>query len=143
LRSNTSKFQGLRSAVSFTPYVCVYAGIAFAFYWLMQPTVVPNQGLAAYKPPPLAVVNYADSPFVPPTPSEPPPPPILAADPPREAAQTVAAAPEKAEKKVTRKREARANPRRERTANERMARERSSPNWNYAFGAPNGFRPWF
>jgi hypothetical protein len=71
----------------------------------------------------------------------------LAAEPPREAAQTVAAAPEKAaekaEKKVSRKREARANPRRERTANERTARERSSPNWNYAFGAPNGFRPWF
>ena len=141
LRSSTSKLQGLRSAAAFTPYLCVYAGIAFAFYWLMQPTVVPNQGLAAYKPPPLAVVNYASSPFVPPPPSE--PPPVLAAGP---AAETVAAAPEMsvapaAEKKATRKREARANPRHERTANERTAR--SAPSWNYAFGASNGFRPWF
>jgi hypothetical protein len=147
LRSESRKFQGLRSAAGFTPYLCVYAGIAFGFYWLMQPTVVPNQGLAAYKPPPLAVVNYSNQAFVPPVVSEPPPPPILAATPPRDAVQTVAAAPEATvapapEKKVVKRREARATPRRERP--ERTARVRPAPSWNYAFGAPNGgFRPWF
>ena len=129
--------------MAFALYLGVYGGVALGFYWLMQPTVVRNQGLAAYKPPPLAVVNYSNPSFVPPVPSE--PPPVLAAGPAPEAAEGVAAAPEKAvapEKKATKKREARANPRQERTASERTARERS-PTWNYAFGAPNGFRPWF
>jgi hypothetical protein len=32
--------------------------LGFAFYKLMQPTQIPNPGLAAYKPPPATVINY-------------------------------------------------------------------------------------
>jgi hypothetical protein len=42
--------------------------VGAAFYWLMQPTVVENRGLAGYQPPPKAVVSYV--PWVPPDSSE-------------------------------------------------------------------------
>ena len=158
MRSKSTKFLALRSVVAFTPYLCLYGGIAFGFYWLMQPTVMPNQGIAAYKPPPLAVVTYPDRPSLPPAGTEPAPAPVLAMTPAPEPEKTVGAAPaapeapvaapaaEKHERKVTRKREARAAPRRERAERtERVARDRWGPRWNFAFGASNngGFRPWF
>ena len=53
----------------------VYAGIVACFaaglFWLMQPKVLQNHGLAAYKPPPGTVVIYTDPARLPPAPSEP------------------------------------------------------------------------
>ena len=53
----------------------VYAGIVACFaaglFWLMQPKILQNHGLAAYKPPPGTVVIYADPAWLPPAPSEP------------------------------------------------------------------------
>jgi hypothetical protein len=40
-------------------YCAAAACIAFALYYSMQPTQVANPGLAAYKPPPRTVINYA------------------------------------------------------------------------------------
>src|SRR5262249_61376721 len=51
--------------------VAAYAGFFLWLYWLMQPIVVANPGLAGYHPPPKTIVRYADSPWVPPDPSEP------------------------------------------------------------------------
>src|SRR5262244_3412091 len=58
----------LAAAVGFV--VAAYLGFFVVLYWLMQPTVTANPGLAAYQPPPKTVVRYADSPWVPPPPSE-------------------------------------------------------------------------
>src|SRR5215471_15123461 len=58
----------LAAAVGFV--VAAYLGFFVVLYWLMQPTVTVNPGLAAYQPPPKTVVRYADSPWVPPPPSE-------------------------------------------------------------------------
>lgn len=57
--------------------VAGYAGFFLILYWLMQPSITPNPGLAAYRPPPKTVVHYADSPWVPPAPE---PFPIRAAE---------------------------------------------------------------
>jgi hypothetical protein len=40
-------------------YCAGAACIAFALYYLMQPTRLTNPGLAAYKPPPRTVITYA------------------------------------------------------------------------------------
>jgi hypothetical protein len=40
-------------------YCAGAACIAFALYYLMQPTRLANPGLAAYKPPPRTVITYA------------------------------------------------------------------------------------
>jgi hypothetical protein len=49
--------------VALAEHVCMYCAgagiIAFALYYSMQPTRVANPGLAAYKPPPRAVITYA------------------------------------------------------------------------------------
>src|SRR5499433_4197306 len=58
----------LATAVGFV--VAAYLGFFVVLYWLMQPTVTANPGLAAYQPPPKTIVRYADSPWVPPPPSE-------------------------------------------------------------------------
>src|SRR5207245_4902400 len=46
----------LAAGVGFRIGAC--AGFAIYFYWLMQPNVVTNHGLAAYHPPPKDVVYY-------------------------------------------------------------------------------------
>jgi substrate-binding family protein len=43
-----------------------YAAFYFVLYWLMQPTVTANSGLAGYRPPPKTIVKYADAPWEPP-----------------------------------------------------------------------------
>ena len=40
-----------------------YAAFFFVLYWLMQPTVTANSGLAGYRPPPKTIVKYADAPW--------------------------------------------------------------------------------
>ena len=69
----------LATAVGFV--VAAYLGFFVVLYWLMQPTVTANPGLAAYQPPPKTIVRYADSPWVPPPPSEALPPIRAAAEP--------------------------------------------------------------
>jgi hypothetical protein len=105
----------------------VYGGLAVCLFWLMQPSVVTNQGLAAYRPPPNTVVNYGDAPWVPPAESE--PRAAFALAPPEQIAEESKVAP----KTETKAREVR-------TAPKRQVRPR--PAWNYT-SSPFGFRPWF
>jgi hypothetical protein len=160
LRRVRAQFEGLRSAATFTLYLGLFAGVAFGFYWFLQPTVVKNRGLAAYKPPPLTVINYPSSPFVPPASAQ-VSPPILAASTEHDIAEGSAAGSEKAadtkaadgkapesteiaparERKVARKREREARPRRERVASQRYSGERTFRDWsqpwnNYAYRPP-------
>ena len=67
---STSLYDNYRSAVALGIVLGAYVGFFFALYWLMQPSVSANPGLAGYLPPPKTVVHYADSPWVPPAPSE-------------------------------------------------------------------------
>jgi hypothetical protein len=46
-----------------------YVALGVGFYWIMQPAVFENAGVAAYKPPPATIVVYPEVPFVPPTPA--------------------------------------------------------------------------
>ena len=59
-----------RLGVTVGSVIAAYAGFFLVLYWLMQPTVSANAGLAGYRPPPKTVVKYADAPWVPPDPSE-------------------------------------------------------------------------
>ena len=112
----------------------VYAGIVACFaaglFWLMQPKILQNHGLAAYKPPPGTVVIYADPAWLPPASSEPietvgvaepAPPPVVVES-------SVAAT-----KKEIKKRETRTT----------APRERLNPFWDNAAAPSRGFRPWF
>jgi hypothetical protein len=97
-----------------------YVAFFFVLYWLMQPTVTANSGLAAK-----TIVKYADAPWVPPNPS-----PIRTVEEP---------APVTAKRTVTetKKQEARTAPRQAR-------RVRQQPNpWGYASSPSFGSRPWF
>ena len=127
---STSFYDDYRSAVAVGIVLGAYVGFFFALYWLMQPSVSANPGLAGYRPPPKTVVHYADSPWVPPAPSE--------------ALPTAAAelAPEvsitEEPKKETKKQEARTTPRRARPVT-----EQPNPFWGYASSRSSGSRPWF
>jgi hypothetical protein len=131
LRSGTSRYQGSGLAAAFAIFLAVYVGFAFCFYWLMQPTVVGNGGLAAYHPPPNTVVRYADSPWVPPADSE-PFTSFALAEPARASEATSAEAP----KTETKTRETRTAPRRQHAV-------RTRPSYGRSFASPFGFRPWF
>src|SRR5687768_9582328 len=45
--------------IAFSAYLVVFGLLAACFYSLMQPQHIPNPGLAAYKPPPATVIDYA------------------------------------------------------------------------------------
>src|SRR3981189_2139831 len=85
MRLTSSRRQDLSLAAGVGFCLGIYVLPAFAFYWLMQPTVSENYGIAAYKPPPATVVVYPTTPFVPPATSQLPSssvaaePPVLAA----------------------------------------------------------------
>ena len=122
----------LGTAVGFI--LAAYVGFFVALYWLMQPSVAANPGLAAYQPPPKTVVRYADSPWVPPAPSE-----ALAIPAATEpAAELPKSGVTEEPKKVTKKQEARTAPRRA-----RPVREQPNPFWGYASSRSFGFRPGF
>ena len=124
----------LAAAVGFA--VAGYLGFFVGLYWLMQPTVTANPGLAAYQPPPKTVVRYADSPWVPPPPSDALPIQRAATErAPEIAKSSVVEEP----KKGTKKQEARTSPRRARPARE----QQSNPFWGYASSRSYGSRPWF
>jgi hypothetical protein len=141
-KAETSR-QGSGAAAVLGIFLAVYVGIALCFYWLMQPTVVTNQGLAAFRAPPNTIVSSF---LVPSAPSG-----SLATtveQPAPEIAETPVAPP----KKAVAKREARAVPRPQRPVREHE-RERSNPSWGYASSQPQGSwgyassqqgsRPWF
>ena len=54
LTSSRRQDLGLAAGVGFC--LGIYVLPAFAFYWLMQPTVSENYGIAAYEPPPATIV---------------------------------------------------------------------------------------
>ena len=127
-------------------YIGVAVCFAAGFYWLMQPTVILNPGLAAHKALPKTVVIYAKSPWVPPTPSE-SPATVAIAEPAPEVVETTVVASSVAKKetkstvvakKETKSREIRTTPRRE-----RLAREHTNPFWNYAASPSYGYHPSF
>jgi hypothetical protein len=141
-------------------FLCVYASIAAGFFWLMQPSSVPNSGVAAYRPPPATIVNYVDAPpsavavapspdrFIARTSLDQPAP---AAGPLPEVVETPVVEPKKETKKVA----TRTAPRRETQPREPREQrnagwDRNSnwgsgwgSNWNYASQSRGGSRPWF
>jgi len=132
LRSRTSRYQRSGLTAGFALFLGVYAVAALIFYWLMQPTVLGNRGMAAYQPPPMTVVS--DVPWVPPAPSE----TDAAFVAPRrtpEIDQSRAAATTSEIKAA----EKPAAPRRE----YRVRAARPAPAWSYSAGRSWGFRPWF
>src|SRR6266699_2570260 len=135
-RPRTSRFEDCRLGAAGGIVLAAYAGFFFVLYWLMQPSVTANPGLAAYQPPPKTVVRYADSPWVPPPPSDVLPIRKTAEPAPAIAKSSVAEEP----KKETKKQEARTSPRRARPVRE----QQPNPFWGgYASSRSYGSRPWF
>src|SRR5713226_3301917 len=64
LGPSTSRYEDYRLAAAVGIILAAYAGFAFGLFWLMQPSVATNSGLAGYRPPPKTVVHSADSPWV-------------------------------------------------------------------------------
>jgi hypothetical protein len=133
LRSRTSRYQGSGLFAGFALFLGVYAAAGFIFYWLMQPTVITNRGMAAYQPPPMTVVT--DVPWVPPASSE-----SDAAFAMTRRTQEIAESRAAATKSEVKAAETPAAPRRE-----HRVRARPAPSWGYTAGRSNGFgfRPWF
>ncbi len=132
---STPRHEDYRLAAAVGLVVAAYLGFFVGLFWLMQPTVTANPGLAAYQPPPKTIVRYADSPWVPPPPSEALPPIRAAAEPaPAIAKSSVAEQP----KKETKKQEARTSPRRA-----QPVREQPYPFSGWASSRSFGSRPWF
>ena len=132
---STPRFEDYRLGVAAGMVVAAYAGFFFVLYWLMQPSISANPGLAAYRPPPKTVVRYADSPWVPPAPSEVLPIRAEAEPAPEAAKSSVAAEP----KKETKKQAARTSPR-----PARPVQQQANPFWGgYASSRSFGSRPWF
>ena len=120
--SRTWRYEDCNLATAIGIVLAGYAGFFFVLYWLMQPSVSANPGLAGYRPPPKTIVHYADSPWVPPAPSE--ALPIRAADPePEIAKSSVTEEP----KKETKKQERRTTARRT-----QPVREQPNPFWGHA-----------
>ena len=138
-RPSTSRFDDCGLAAAVGVLLGIYASFFFGLYWLMQPSVSPNTGLAGYRPPPKTVVRYADAPWVPPPPSE--ALPIRVVDEPaliEVASSNVTEEPKRETKKETKKHPARTSPRRA-----RPVREQRNPFSGYALSRSFGSRPWF
>jgi hypothetical protein len=134
--ANRSRYPDAGATTALAIHLAVYVGVAGCFaaglYWLMQPRVFANAGLAAYKPPPKTVVIYAGSPGAWRPPPAPEPLPEMAANSPPVVAESPAVEPKKEAKQaaVTIQRARRSRP------------ERSNPMQDYAY-QPYSFRPWF
>ena len=137
MRSGSSHYADTAAVTgAFTASIGVLAALAFGFYWLMQPTVVKNTGLAAYKPPPKTVVSYV--PWTPPPPSTEREITFAASGAARELpAQTTPAIPPPKSEVATAQARA-AVPRQHRRVYTAPA-----PMWGYAAPRQFGFRPWF
>src|SRR5262245_60722735 len=131
---STPRYEDYRLATAAGIVLVAYLAFFVGLYWLMQPTVSANPGLAAYQPPPKTVVRYADSPWIPPPPSEALPKRAAAEPAPEIAKSNVAEQP----KKETKKQEARTSPPRA-----RPVRQQPNPFWGWASSRSSGSRPWF
>src|SRR5262249_46906650 len=120
LRSRTPRFADSGIAAAFGALVTLFAGAAFGFYWLMQPTVLQNHGMAAYSPPPMTVISNV--PWVPPDASS-DVNNAFAYAPPRKSEES----PAPASKSETKTNEARSAP-----PPQRRVRARPAPTWGYA-----------
>jgi hypothetical protein len=134
--ATSTSHKDYRLGVTVGTVIAAYAGFFLILYWLMQPTVSANAGLAAYRPPPKTVVKYADAPWVPPDPSEAIPfrrasderPPIVAKT-------SVTEEP----KKEVKKPEKRTVPRQA-----RPVQQQPNSFWGFASSSrSSGSRPWF
>jgi hypothetical protein len=131
LRSRASRYQGSGLATGFAVVLGIYVAVGLGFYWLMQPTVIANRGMAAYQAPPMTVVR--DAPWVPPASSE--TDAVFTARRNQEIAESRAAATRNEIKAA----ETPPAPRRE-----TRARARPAHSWGYTSGRSGwGFRPWF
>jgi hypothetical protein len=130
--SSTSRYEDCRLAGAAGIGLGAYAAFSFVLYWLMQPTVTANSGLAGYRPPPKTIVKYADAPWEPP--NSPEALPIRAVDEPAPviAKRSVTEEP----KNETKKQEGRTTPRQA-----RPVREQPNPFWGYASSRWFGSRP--
>lgn len=132
-RPKSTRYEDWALAAVAGSLLAIFAGLVLGFYFLMQPTTMPNRGLAAYQPPPKAVVHYAKTPWVPPVlPSEAPLPSIAAFEP--EPASSVVEEP----KPEVRKQEARTIPRRA-----RPVREQPNPFIGFFSSPRPAGRGWF
>jgi hypothetical protein len=123
-------------------YAAVGCCFAAALWWLLQPRVIENTGLATYKPPPGTMLTSGGSPgpaILPPLPDA---TSVATAPDPQVAPQiaegSVVAAPKPAAKRETKRREAVTNPR-----PRRSVPEQRDPQAAYAYQPSYGFRPWF
>ena len=130
----SSRYEDCRLAATAGIVLGGYAAFFFVLYWLMQPTISANSGLAGYRPPPKTVVKYADAPWTPPDPSEALPRRAVDEPAPVVAKSSVTEEP----KNETKKPERRAAPRQA-----RPVREQPNPFWGDASSRSFGFRPWF
>ena len=133
--ATSSSHDDYRLGVTVGTVIAAYAGFFLVLYWLMQPTVSANAGLAGYRPPPKTVVRYADAPWVPPDPSE--ALPIRASDEraPVITKKTVTEEP----KKEVKKPEKRTAPRQA-----RPVQQQQNPFWGFGSSSrSSGFRSWF
>ena len=94
VRLNTSRSRGSYALAVIGGCLGVYAVLAVAFHWLVEPTLAKNQGVAAYEPAPVRIVQSPALPVVPAVRSE---PPSRVASKPGTSATTAAAARESKE----------------------------------------------
>jgi hypothetical protein len=126
-----SRHQDFRLAAAVGLIVGAYVAFAAGLYWMMQPSVATNYGVAGYRPPPKTVVRDANSPWVPPTPEVLPKQAIAEPEPELARAEVI-----QQPKKQTRRQDGRMAPRQA-----RPVREQQNPGWGYA--RSGGSRPWF
>ena len=72
VRLYTSRSQGSYALAAVGSCLGVYAVLAVTFHWLVEPTLAKNQGVVPYEPSPARIVQFSDTPVVPPVRSEPP-----------------------------------------------------------------------
>jgi hypothetical protein len=128
-------------ATALAIHLAIYAAVGCCFaaglWWLLQPRVIENTGLAAYKPPPGTMLTSGGSPspaILPPLPDA---SSVATVPAPQVAEGSVVAAPKPEAKKETKRREV-ANPR-----PRRSVPEQRDPRAAFAYQPSYGFRPWF
>jgi hypothetical protein len=133
--ATTTSYEDYRLGMTIGTVIAAYAGFFLVLYWLMQPTVSANAGLAAYRPPPKTVVKYADAPWVPPDPSEAPPFRRTSDERPPVAKASATEEP----KKEVKKPEKRTAPRQA-----RPVQQQQNPFWGFGSQSrSSGYRSWF
>ena len=137
-----ARYQNSGVAAALAIHLAIYAGVGCCFaavlWFLLQPKVIENQGLAAYKPPPGTMLTHAGlrGPAI--------LPPltgglaVATAPVPQVAESSVNAPPKHEAKREAKRREAPTNPH-----PRRYVREQRDPRADFAYQPSYGFRPWF